>query len=89
MSKRNNILPFSNEIDNLKHEFKRMIDEMPNKEFLDLLYFLMETATEFVDEDCNFDEEWEDEAKKFYNQNSNKKNKNNFKLIDNDDYLLF
>ena len=91
MSKKKNILPFSNVIDNMKHDFKKMIDEMPDEEFLDLLYFLMETSEDFEDEDWLFDEEWEDEAEKFYNQNStkkyNNKNKNNFKLIDNDDSL--
>lgn len=91
MSKKKNILPFSNVIDNMKHDFKKMIDEMPDEEFLDLLYFLMETSADFEDEDWLFDEEWEDEAEKFYNQNStkkyNNKNKNNFKLIDNDDSL--
>lgn len=75
----------------MKHDFKKMIDEMPDEEFLDLLYFLMETSADFEDEDWLFDEEWEDEAEKFYNQNStkkhNNKNKNNFKLIDNDDSL--
>ena len=85
MSKKKNILPFSNVIDNMKHDFKKMIDEMPDEEFLDLLYFLMETSADFEDEDWLFDEEWEDEAEKFYNQNSTKKN--NFKLIDNDDSL--
>ena len=91
MSKKKNILPFSNVIDNMKHDFKKMIDEMPDEEFLDLLYFLMETSADFEDEDWLFDEEWKAETEKFYNQNStkkyNNKNKNNFKLIDNDDSL--
>ena len=75
----------------MKHDFKKMIDEMPDEEFLDLLYFLMETSADFEDEDWLFDEEWKAETEKFYNQNStkkyNNKNKNNFKLIDNDDSL--
>ena len=48
-------------------------------------------AEKSIDELYIFDEEWEDEAEKFYNQNStkkhNNKNKNNFKLIDNDNSL--
>lgn len=54
--KNEKILPFANETKKLKDEFKRMIDEMPDEEFLDMVFFLMESG---FDED--FDEEFEDE----------------------------
>ena len=54
--KNEKILPFANETKKLKDEFKRMIDEMPDEEFLDMVFFLIESG---FDED--FDEEFEDE----------------------------
>ncbi len=54
--KNEKILPFANETKKLKNEFKKMIDEMPDEDFLDMVFFLMESGFE---ED--FDEEFEDE----------------------------
>lgn len=51
----------------MKDAFKKSIDEMPDEDFLDLVSFLMFSAENFEDEDWTFDEEWEDEAEKFYN----------------------
>lgn len=78
-------IPFANEIKQMKNEFKNMIDSMPDEEFLDFVSFLMFSSKEFEDEDWTFDEEWEDEAEKFYNQGDNKYN--NFNL--DDDNLPF
>ena len=69
-----NNLPFANEIKQMKAEFKKMIDTMSDEEFIDLVSFLMFSTEEFEDEDWSFDEEWEDEAEKFYNQGNNKSN---------------
>ena len=60
--------PFTNEIKMLKEAFKKSIDKMPDEDFLDLVSFLMFSSEVFEDEDWTFDEEWEDEAEKFYNQ---------------------
>ena len=76
--------PFANEIKQLKENFKRLIDEMPDKDFIDMISFLMFSSEDFEDEYWSFDEEWEDEAEKFYNQGNNISN-NNF----NDDDLPF
>lgn len=78
-----NNLPFANEIKQMKAEFKKMIDTMSDEEFIDLVSFLMFSTEEFEDEDWSFDEEWEDEAEKFYNQGNNKSN--NITLINDDD----
>ena len=82
-SNKNN-LPFANEVKQMKDEFKKIIDTMSDNEFLDLVSFLMFSSEDFEDEDWTFDEEWEDEAEKFYNQRNNKSN-NNF----NDEDLPF
>lgn len=79
-SKKNN-LPFSNEVKMMKDEFKKMIDKMSDDDFIDLISFLTYSSEDFEDEDWTFDEEWEDEAEKFYNQGKNKSN--NFDLNDN------
>ena len=50
------VLPFANEVKKIKYDFKKMIDEMPDEDFLDMLFFLMESGYE---ED--FDEEFEDD----------------------------
>lgn len=86
-SKKNNkkIIPFSNEIKKMKDEFKKAIDAMPDEDFIDMISFLMFSSEDFEDEDWTFDEEWEDEAEKFYNQENNKSN--NFNL--DDDNLPF
>ena len=76
--------PFANEIKQLKENFKRSIDEMPDEDFIDMISYLMFSSEDFEDEDWTFDEEWEDEAEKFYNQGNNISN-NTF----NDDDLPF
>ena len=76
--------PFANEIKQLKENFKHSIDEMPDEDFIDMISYLMFSSEDFEDEDWTFDEEWEDEAKKFYNQGNNISN-NTF----NDDDLPF
>ena len=54
--KNEKILPFANETKKLKDELKRMVDEMPDEYFLEMVFFLMESGFE---EDC--DEAFEDE----------------------------
>lgn len=81
----NKNLPFANEIKQMKDEFKKMIDSMPDEEFLDFISFLMFSSEDFEDEDWTFDEEWEDEAEKFYNQGDNKSNNCN---LDDDNLPL-
>lgn len=52
--------PFSNEIKQLKEEHKKMIDAMPNNEFIEYMYFIssMEEMT-----DTDYEEMWaEDEG---------------------------
>ena len=70
-------IPFANEIKAMKDAFKKSIDEMPDEDFLDLVSFLMFSSENFEAEDWTFDEEWEDEAEKFYNQRNNKSNNDN------------
>ena len=72
----NNIqnFPFVNEIKQLKENFKRSIDEMPDEDFIDMISYLMFSSEDFEDEDWTFDEEWEDEAEKFYNQGNTTSN---------------
>lgn len=79
----NKKFPFANEVKEMKDSFKKMIDTMSDDDFLDLVSFLMFSSEEFEDEDWTFDEEWEDEAEKFYNQRSKKSNNTN--LINDDD----
>ena len=79
-------IPFANEIKALKDAFKKSVDEMSDEDFLDLVSFLMFSAENFEDEDWTFDEEWEDEAEKFYNQGNNKSNNDN--LINDDNLPL-
>ena len=83
-SKKNNKFPFANEIQLMKSEFKNIIDSMSDDEFLDLISFLSLCSDDIEDEDWTFDEEWEDEAEKFYNNRNN--NSINF---DEDDSLPF
>lgn len=71
--KKNNF-PYLNEIKHLKDEFKKMIDEMSDEEFLsftfDFMGFMNEYDEDLIEEMWADDEGWEDEAEKFYN-NSN------------------
>ena len=73
MKNTKNKYPFSNEVKEMKDNFKRMIDSMSNDEFLDFIEYI-NTCTEIFDEDYNQelwsgDEGWEDEAAKFYGYN--------------------
>ena len=54
--KNEKILPFANETKKIKNDFKKMIDEMPDDDFLDMIAFLIDSG---FDED--FDEEFEDD----------------------------
>lgn len=54
--KNEKILPFANETKKLKNDFKKMIDEMPDEEFIDMMFFLISSGFE---ED--FNEEFEDD----------------------------
>ena len=66
--------PFSNDIKQLKEEYKKMIDTMPDDEFIEYMYFIssMEEMT-----DTDYEEMWaededrEDEATKFYKYHGN------------------
>ena len=80
--KRNNKnnFPFSNEVKQIKDEFKRMIDTMSDDDFIAMISILMLDYGDFEDEDWTFDEEWEDEAIKFYNE----ENSNNSNFIDDE-----
>ena len=51
-SNNNNKFPFSNELEQAKYHFKKMIDEMSDAEFIDFIMSFME----FVE---NFDEYYE------------------------------
>ena len=73
MKNTKNKYPFSNEIKEMKDNFKRMIDSMSDDEFLDFIEYI-NTCTEIFDEDYDEelwfgDEGWEDEAAKFYGYN--------------------
>ena len=73
MKNTKNKYPFSNEVKEMKDNFKRMIDSMSDDEFLDFIEYI-NTCTEIFDEDYNEelwsgDEGWEDEAAKFYGYN--------------------
>lgn len=72
---------FSNEIKQAKEEFKRMIDDMTDEQFMEFS-FLMMTITSDIDDNWADNEGWEDEAEKFYNKG--KDNINNFPT-ENDD----
>ena len=46
--------PFSNEIKQLKEEYKRMIDAMPDDEFVEYMYFISSMEEMSDDEDLPF-----------------------------------
>ena len=69
--------PFANEIKMMKADFKNKIDKMSDKDFIDFISFLMFSSEAFDDE------EWEDEAEKFYSKEDNKSN--NIVQFNNDD----
>lgn len=80
-----NNFPFSNEVKQIKNEFKTMIDTMSDDDFMSMISLLMLDYGDFEDEDWIFDEEWEDEAIKFYNEEIS----NNYKSIDDEENLPF
>lgn len=81
-NKQNINIPYSNEVKKAKEEFKKMIDEMSDEEFIDFSFLLMGFTDNFED-DWAEDEGWEDKAERFYNKEKN--NINNFPLTENDD----
>lgn len=58
--KNEKILPFANETKKLKDDFKKMIDEMPDEDFVDMMFFLMDSDIN-EDFDKTFEEGLEDE----------------------------
>lgn len=85
MKNNKNKYPFANEIKEMKDNFKKMIDSMPDDDFLDFIEYLnacVEMSNEDYDEELwSNDEGWEDEAAKFYGYN--------LKDIEDDDSLPF
>ena len=86
-----NNFPFSSEIKKAKDEFKKMIDDMSDEEFMDfsftLMLYLEDTEYgDFEDKYWSDDEGWEDDAKKFYH-NDDEDNIVDFPF--NDDELPF
>lgn len=96
MSKKNTKL--ENEVRKMKNDFKRMIDEMPSEEFLDMLFYIIESAKDslddefedYEDEDYYDDEDYayileelEEELEKEENMKKNKVNRKNFKVLKN------
>lgn len=83
--KNNNKYPFANEVKRMKNNFKKMIDSMPDDDFLDFIEYInacVEMSDEDYDEELwSNDEGWEDEAAKFYGYN--------LKDIEDDDSLPF
>lgn len=65
-----NNFPFANEIKKAKDEFKKMIDEMTDEEFLEFSFLMMQFTDDFEDDIWDDDEGWEDEAEKFYHSNN-------------------
>lgn len=62
--KNEKILPFANETKKLKNDFKKMIDEMDDDAFMDMMFFLMSSGFE---EDFNeeFDEKLENDFQEY------------------------
>lgn len=58
---------------------------MPDDDFMDMMSILMIESEDLKDDFWNYDEEWEDEAEKFYNQN----NHNEINNLFNDEDLPF
>lgn len=54
--KSSNKFPFANEIKELKYGFKKVIDDMPDEEFIDFMLLFMDFVEEFTDDEL---EEWE------------------------------
>ncbi len=80
MKNRKNNSSYSNEIKKMKEDFKKMIDEMSNEEFMDFSFLLMAILDDFEDdsEDDNWDYENLDTGVDFlYNEQI---------FLDEDDY---
>lgn len=73
--KNEKLLPFANGTKKLKDEFKQMIDEMPDEDFIDMVAFLMNSD---FDEDYN--EEFKEDFEEFDNPFSGEMV--NFKCLD-------
>ena len=69
--------PFSNEIKQLKEEYKKMIDAMPDDEFIAYMSCISgmnDMCEDDYEEMWADDEGWEDEAAKFYGYDNNDEN---------------
>lgn len=75
MKNNKNKSPFANEVKEMKDNFKRMIDSMPDDEFLDFIEYINACANmpdqDYDEELWSGDEGWEDEAAKFYGYDLN------------------
>lgn len=58
--KNEKILPFANETKKLKNDFKKVIDEMDDEEFIDFMFFIMNSGFD-EDFDEDFDEEFDED----------------------------
>lgn len=55
-NKRKNNFPFANEIKEARYGFKKMIDEMPDEEFMEFILLFLDFVDMFDNEDNNLDE---------------------------------
>lgn len=82
---KNNKYHFTNEIKEMKDNFKKMIDSLSDYEFLDFIEYINTCSyisnEDYDDELWTGDEGWEDEAAKFYGYD--------FDNIEDDDSLPF
>ena len=77
--------PFNNEICSAKHHLKKMIDDMPDDVFIDFCMFIdsfFNMDEDWIEEQWEIDEGWEDEAEAFYNHYNN--SDENLTLFDED-----
>ena len=67
---------FANELKIVKNDFKKMANEIINRNFVAMISFLVEVNkwfNEFEDSKWVFDKEWEYELERSYNQKNIKK----------------
>ena len=57
-NKRKNNFPFANEIKEARYGFKKMIDEMPDEEFMEFLMLFLDFVDILNDEEDEYDEFW-------------------------------
>lgn len=85
MKNNKNKYPFSNEVKEMKDNFKKIIDSMSDDEFLDFIKYINACGeisdADYDEELWSDDEGWEDEAAKFYGYNTDD--------IEDDDSLPF